>query len=516
MATILRPKISDIIIPAFQTIQNETQKILFVGQMTIAGSATAGQLYINIENDNQEDALFGRNSMLATMIRAAKRINKVSRCDAIPLDDAGTATAAAGNVTFTGTATASGTLKVYIGSKINNFYEISVASGDTETVIGTELETLITADTTSLITAVNTAGNVALTAVNKGLEGDNIGLEIEGEIAGISVALTKMIGGTTNPTLTGIFDVIGNIRYQTIIWPSTYDLAELKTFLDNRFNVNYRILDGVGIVCLQDSFSGLKTTANAENTQNLLILANQAIGQTEYIAGAIFEMDYVISAYFGATRALRLSPAADISQYVISSQGALDSIGGAALATKPYFNTPFYYLPLIDHDKQFTDEEVDELTEAGATILGNNPANDIIIAADVVTTYKRDIAANPDLSFKYLNYVDTASNIREYFQNNLRTRFSQTRLTLGDIVPGRSMANRGVISGYLTQLFVTLSTPDYVLVPAGEDARNYFNQNKIIELDLELGKVSITMKVPIITQLREMVITMQLSFSTNS
>lgn len=515
MSTVLRPKISSIIEPAFQTIQNESQKILFVGQMT-TGTATTGNLYTNIENNNQEDTLFGRNSMIATMIRAGKRVNKVSRFDAIPLDDAVAGVAASGNVTFTGTATGSGTFKIYIGSKINNFYELSVAIDDTAADIGTQLETLITADTTSLATAINTAGDVALTAVNKGLEGDRIGLHFEGEVAGINIALTKFTAGTTNPTLTGIFDVIGNIRYQTVIWPSTYDLTELKTFLDDRFNVNYRILDGIGFVCITTTFSGLKTTANAENTQNLVILGNQAISETEYISGAIFEMDYVIAAYFGATRALRLSPNADISRYVISSQGSLDAIGGVALATKPYFNTPFYYLPLIDHDKQFIDEEINELTEAGITILGNNAANDYIIAADAVTTYKRDIAGNPDLSFKYLNYVDTISNIREYFQNNLRVRFDQARLTLGDVVPGRPMANKGIISGYLTQLYVNLSGPAYVLIPAGEDSRKYFNQNKTIDLDLELGKVSISMKVPIVTQLREIVITMQLSFSTNN
>jgi len=516
MATILRPKVTIDIIPAFQTIQNETQKVLFVGQMTTAGSATAGQLYTNIENNNQEDALFGRKSMLATMIRAAKRINKISRFDAIPLDDAGAATASVGNIQFSGTASASGIFKVFVGSKLNNYYELSVANTDTADDIGSQLEALINADTTSLVTAVNTSGDVALTAVNKGLEGDRITLSIEGEVTNISVTLTKFTGGGTNPTLTNIFDVVGNLRYQTVIWPSTYDLTELTTFLDNRFDVEDRILDGVGFVSITDSFSGLKTTANAKNTQNLVILGNQAVLQTYYVGGAIFEMDYVIAAYFGAIHALRLSPDADISRYVISTQGALDSIGGVGLATKPYFNTPFYYLPLIDHDKQFTDEEVDELTEAGATILGNNPANDIIIAADVVTTYKRDIASNKDLSYKYLNYVDTASNIREFFQNNLRTRFQQSRLTLGDIVPGRAMANRGVISGYLIQLFVTLSTADYVLVPAGEDARNYFNQNKTIKLDLELGKVLITMKTPIVTQLRKIEIPMQLSFSTNS
>ena len=50
----------------------------------------------------------------------------------------------------------------------------------------------------------------------------------------------------------------------------------------------------------------------------------------------------------------------------------------------------------------------------------------------------------------------------------------------------------------------------------GEDARNFFDENLIISIDKSLGKVTIQMTVPIVTQIREIVATMKIAFSTTS
>ena len=118
------------------------------------------------------------------------------------------------------------------------------------------------------------------------------------------------------------------------------------------------------------------------------------------------------------------------------------------------------------------------------------------------------------MSFKYLNYVDQASNVREYFHNNLRETFKNSRLTEGDLIPGYTMANAGSIRAEVMKLYGELS--DFALVPSGETARKAFLAKLEIEIVEIQGLVNITMLDPVITQLREIDATMQLTFSVNS
>lgn len=509
------PKISLSITGAPTPVLNQPQKVLLIGQMTSAGSATAGALVQDIGNESEENALFGENSMLAEMVRAFKRINQVSRLDAIPLDDNGSGVAATATITFTATPTATGSLNFYIGSKINHIYTIPVALTDTATTLAGALEAAINADTQAPVTANNVAGVLTLTAVNAGTVGNGIGIAFDGLVAGVSVVTTAMASGATDPSLTGLFDPVASIRYQTVIYPTEYTLTTLTSFLNARFNVYNNILDGVGIITKVDSYANIQTLANAQNTQSLVIIGNQLINRNTLRGGAIFELSYVTSTEFGAVRALRLTQDANISQYVIGGSSR-DQFGGAAIASLPYFNSPFYNLPLILPGDEWTQLQVDALLTAGAMVLGNNSANNLIIAGQAVTTYKTDAGGNPDPSYKFLNYVDTMSNIREYMFNNAKADYRQSRLTEGDLIPNRKMANQGSIAASFTGYYQTLAGVDYVLVQSGESALRFFKQNLSVTLDLSLGKVSLSMKTPIVTQLREIIGTVQLSFSTNS
>ena len=496
-------------------VGEQPQRVLMVGQMTSAGSATSGALVQNIQNDGSENDLFGENSMLADMVRAFKRINKFSRLDCIPLSDNGSGVAATGSIAFSGTATASGSLFFSIAST-NFTFELPVTSGQTASQLATALSALINADTKVPVTASPTTGTVPLTAVNKGTVGNEIGLQVVGTIAGISVALTALTSGANNPSLTGLFSVVDNIRYQTVVYPSNYTLSVLTTsFLIPRFNVNNQILDGVGIITATDSLADLITLGNANNTQTLNILSNQEVSTSTYKGGAIFEMTYNISAYFGAIRSLRLTDGVNISRYVVGGLSA-DQFGGAALATLPYFNTPIPYLPLIASGNEFTQEEIDELLTAGVSIIGNNVAGTEIVLGEQVTTYKTDSGGNPDLSYKYLNYVDTISGAREYQFNNLKADCRQSRLTDGDLVPNRKMHNPSSIAALMVGYYKTLSGEDYVLVEAGEEALQFYKDNLLVTINKALGAAYITQKVIIVTQLRRIVATIQIAFSTNN
>ena len=516
MTTVMQPKVNVNIVPSSEEAENTGQKILFVGQM-LTGTATAGALVENVANGGAEDALFGATSMLATLIRANKVRNQQVQIDVIPLADNGSGVDATGTMAISGTATEAGVLTVIAGSERNHTYSIAVASGDTATVIGDAIESAITADANSPVTASNTTGTVTITAANAGTYGNSIPLEIRGEVAGVTSTVTGMASGATDPVLTSVFDVVAGQRYQGVVWPYPSATTELRAFLDPRFNSDGVVLDGVGFTAINDTLSNLSSLASPLNSQSLVIFGGKIESEANYKGGDVVEIPMVKAAVFAGYRGLRLDvDGFNVADLVITANGPLDSFGGPALASKPYFNTPFADLLPIKVGRGFDNSEIESLKDDGVSLMGNNIAGNGVITGEIVTTYKTDVAGNADVTFGFLNYVDTASQAREYFYNNYRKRFAQSRLTEGDILKGRDMANAGVIRSYSKRLFQDLSGVDFVLLESGEDALIFFNDNMIISIDKALGKVTIQMTVPIVTQIREIAATMKIAFSTNA
>jgi phage tail sheath gpL-like len=517
--SIINPIINTQILSANQESQNEEQKILFIGQKVAAGTAPAGVLVESIENDNSQYTLFGQNSILSNMVTAAKRINKISRIDAIPLDDDGAGVDATGTVVFGGAPTEAGTIQIVVGGSKKHTYTLAITSGASLTSIGNLLADAITADASVPVSAVNVTGTVTLTADNAGLEGNFISIRSIGSVAGLTVTITGMSGGATNPSLDNVLDVVENIRYQTIVFPSSYLINDtndnILDFLENRWNPSGdRIFDGVGIMCVTDTFANLKAATYADNAKTICPISNIQVADSDFDGSALLELDYEIASQFAAIRALRLTTDANISDYVDATQGANDAFGGIHISTLPYHNTPFANLPLIDTKYQLTYLERQELKAVGWTILGNNISNTSIISDSAVTRYLKDAAGDDDLSFKYLNYVDQASVVREYFHNNLRRIFRQTRLTEGDLVDGYNMANAGIIKAELASLYTDLA--NLAIVISGETATKAFADSIVITIDEITGTVTIEMLDPVVSQLRQMNITMKLTFSVNS
>jgi hypothetical protein len=511
-----KPEIFFNITPASQTISNAPERILIIGQQTAAGTATSGDLQTNIGNDSSVwEGLYGEDSMLSGMIRASKDINGQTRTDAIGLDDNGAGTAATGTIVFAGgPATEDGTLTVIAGSEKDHSYEIAVAKDDTITDIGDALDVLVAADSKAPFSSANVTGTVTATFGHKGTVGNNMTLKVVGSVAGITHSVTAMSGGATDPVLTGLFDAIEGERYRTIIWPGNWGYTEIVAEMDSRFPANNKILDGVAISTLTDTFSNLETAGNAQNSRSLFINGNNLVNDTSYKGSAIAEFDYKVSAQIGAVRALRLTEDANISRYTATVNASRDGFGGPAISSLPYHNTPFFNLPVIDAGKGFDSTEVDDLGDARVSVLGNNDNTTNIIAGTFYTTRKTDAASNPEDTFKFLNNVDTSTSVREFIFNNQKATFSQTRLTDGDLQPNRNMANKESIEAHLDKLYNTLSGPDWVLTQAGEAARTFFKENRSATLELLTGTVTIDMKVPIVVGLRTIIETMQIAFST--
>ncbi len=511
---VLQPSVSLALANVNRAVSNFDHKVLLVGQITSAGSAVDGQLNENLSaTTNVEDALFGADSMLASMVRAFRAVNRQTQIDTIAVDDDGSGIPRVMTVTYVGTAGDAGTLTLAVGSERNHKFTLSVAFGATETTIAAAMAVLVQADGDCPFNATSVAGVLTLTAVNDGIVANYLGIEAAGTVAGITgMAVAQGTPGSVEPTLTAVLTPAVN-RYQGIVWPWASDVATVEAFLDARFNPTNEVLDGVVFVSSVDSHSTTLSTLAARNSESVVFFCDKLEAETNYIGPSMNEPSYDRLAQFAAVRALRLTQDASISQFLTSS-ASRDQFGGPALASLPYFNTALPALSLIKTPRGWTELEIEQITAGGGAVIGLNRTGTDVIVGEVATVYKTDIAANPDPTFGFLNFVDTSSNIREYFFNNLKSRFAQSRLTDGDVVSGRDMANKTIIKAYCAQLYGDLSGVDFVLTQAGETALQYFKDNIVVVLDLALGKATITMFVPIVTQLRVIIGTVKIAFDT--
>lgn len=492
------------------------EKLLFVGQM-LTGSASSGALQENILSDKAEDTLFGSASPLATAIRRGRRRNSATQFDAIGVADAGGGTAATGVFAISGTATEAGELTFYVGSKKHDSFKIAIANSDSATVIGGALATALGADSEVMVTAANVTGTVTLTAKTKGKFGNTLGIRVDGAVAGVTVALTAFTGGATDPTLTGIFDAIGDNRYQGIVWQFDQEISELTDLLDPRFNVSNDIQDGVGFVGMTDTLANHLSTLGGLNSKSLSINVDKLIDNSDHKGAAVLDVPFIKAAEFASIRALKRTEDAVLGDLVIS-RSRLDSFGGIWQNSKPYANTPFADLLVPDVDDSFTNTEIGQLLSAGGWVIDSNRARNNVIAGEVVTTYKNDVAGNPDPTFGFLNYVDTSTAGREFIVNNTRAKYPQYRATGGALIPGVDSANEASIAAYVAELNGLLGDRGIVNSGVGTingetvDYDKLFRENLVVILNPVTGKFSVSFKMYIVVQLRAVIYDMAVSF----
>jgi phage tail sheath gpL-like len=534
MTTILQPKVTVNKLPAFLPATLQEQKILVIGQKNTINSIS-GNLYENISKD-QIRFLSGDNSFLLNSLNAIFDVFEKSgslilpQVDIIPLDDNVGGIQATSTLTIaeiggaTNQATVAGQIDFIIGSEYLYKFSIPVTVGQA-IISGTgnisdALADAINANTDIPLSASNASGVITLTCTHKGTIGNSITVKVNGltksganyVLGNVGVTITSFTSGATDPIVTNILDVVGNRRYQTITHPIEYGIDfSVINFLDSRFNVNNNILDGVCIVKNTDTLANLKTNLGLLNSQSLVYLCDKIVTEDTFKGSALIDLNFVLAARFAALRALRLTENANITRIVLtSSVGVNDTIGGIHISTLPYFNTPIFSVSPMEQQFGFTQTEIEELENEGGSVIGNNVVGNSVILGEIVTTYKTDTSANPDPTWHYLNTVDTLSVSAEYFFNNIKSDFAQSRLTTGDLINGYAMVNEESFKGQMKKYFIDLS--EVVVVPSGKEAIDYFLNNLDIIIDLLDGKITANTNLPIVTQLREILVNLRTTF----
>jgi hypothetical protein len=385
---------------------------------------------------------------LAHALTRAREVNPVTRFDAIGLNLTGESKGI-GGIIFAGTATADGTLQLTLGSRNAEPYVLSVSAGDTAATIVTALAAAVTASPSEFIDASPSGSAVLLTATVRGTWSQSIGVNLTGTVPGITFTVNQF-GATvagTDGSLTGVLDVIGADRYQGIVWMFE-DPTDVVSVLDARFNVTNDIQDGRLFYGKIDTLANHLTALASLNSSSVCACVDRRAGTANYAGPTVFEPAHLKVAEFAAIRALRRTDGALLGNTVIA-RSAGDAFGGPHTNSKPYFNTPLANAGLPFVGTSWDQTEVAQLEAAGGFVMDANRAQNTVITGDVVTTYKTDAAGNPDTTWKYLNYVDTATACREYLINNTRAQYPQYRGTAGALIPGVDSANEASVAAFI-------------------------------------------------------------------
>jgi phage tail sheath gpL-like len=169
--------------PSYANTAAPIQRTLLIGQMSSTGTFTPN-VPARISSASLAVTGAGRGSILAQMAAYYEQADPQGDLHVLPLSDAA-GTAATGQIAVTGPATASGAIALYVAGIL---VSVPVTTGDTATNIATNIAAAINASlgqTNSAmtpcglpVTATCTTGTVTLTAVNKGLAGNDIDLRI--------------------------------------------------------------------------------------------------------------------------------------------------------------------------------------------------------------------------------------------------------------------------------------------------------------------------------------------------
>jgi phage tail sheath gpL-like len=204
------------------------ERVAFFAQYN-SGYTPNNNVAQNVTSADEVKALAGRGSMAARM---AERIFQNLGAGSIVVDwfplAAGTGSSE-GLIEIVGPATGAGTLSLYIGG---DAVQIDVESGDSATDIATALAAAINADLDLPVTATSDYGDLVLTAKNTGLAGDQIDLRMDyasgdadNEPAGVTVNITAMDGGTTNPSIETALTNLAGTFYTFIACPFNDDTS---------------------------------------------------------------------------------------------------------------------------------------------------------------------------------------------------------------------------------------------------------------------------------------------------
>ena len=393
----------------------QNQRALLIGQITSSGTATLN-IAVQAYSQTQVNGLCGLNSMLALAYAAYRTMDQFGEVWIGPVADPVGGTSAAGSISFTGPATAAGTLALYLmGVSI----PVAVNLGDTATIIASNVAAAITgASWVACSAAVDgtNAFQVDLTARHKGLALNDIDIRFnyhgaqngEATPPGVGFTVSPFASGAGAPVLTTLLSNLGVQLFDFIALPytDTTSLTALQTFLSDSSGrwAAENMLYGHVFAAYRGTFSNRTTFGTGRNDQHATILGFYDSPTPAWLEAADWCAAHVIR--------LRVNPAQGVSTQALNMLPPPI----ASQDTPGERNTL-----LFDGISTFT------VDNAGVCRIDRS-----------ITTYQSNPSGQPDNSYLNTNLL---------FQAMYAARYIQAQVTSQFIVPGKILVSNGTPIG---------------------------------------------------------------------
>jgi phage tail sheath gpL-like len=410
---------------AVQGLSSQPHRVLLFGTKLAGGSATA-LTPVKVTREDQADDLFGAGTPLAEMCRLFRKHNKTVELTVIPQVEAA-GTAATAKVTITGTATAAGTLYMYVSGRR---FPVAVAEGDIEDDVSAAAIAAVEADDRCYCGAVVDGvdpNKFDLTAKFKGASGNSLQVDFnyhEGESfpPGITASTTVFASGATDPSVSAAIAVMGDTQYHTVLmpWTDTTNLNALKTAMETRWGPT-KSNEGLSIMGFWGTYSDTQTFTNGRNSKTEVVLCT----------GKAPTPPWEYAAIFAAYESALTDPAL------------------------PRFNIKLPdCLPPKLESSRFTKEERELLLEDGGSTVRVNDAGDVYTES-VLTTYQTNDIDIEDDSFQWIETLRCASYYRQDMLVALGLRFINHKVADDDtpVGPGQRVATPSLVRGFVLQRY---------------------------------------------------------------
>ncbi len=399
-------------------------RLLIVGQKLAAGTAAA-LAPIVVAEAAQASALFGRGSMLARMVRAAKAADRYSELTVIPLADLDAGTAATGTITVTGPSTGAGTIALMIaGQRV----PVTVASGATANNTATAIGAAINAALDLPVTATVATSVVTLTARHKGTTGNDIDVrhshyQGEGLPAGIGIAIVAMANGAGDPDYATVWPVVGDSNYRTIILgtASATTLGVAKTELDDRWGP-VRMLESMAYGAKTGNQAAASAFGGALNSQLISVIGTGASPTPPWEFAASYG---AIAGYYS-----HIDPARPLQ--TLALPGVIGPKDGA----------------------RFTRAERELLLRDGIATYSVDQDGTVRIER-AITTWQTNSAGLDDTAYLDMETVHTLAFFRQALRIRIATKFPRHKLASDgtNFSRGQAIVTPGIIRAEIVALF---------------------------------------------------------------
>ena len=399
-------------------------KAIIIGQSV----STIVETPVLITSTKQAKNLYGVGSMLAIQVAAFFNNNEDTELWVQPLNDVA-GTDATGTITYTGTATESGTAFIYVGGVQ---VQVGISKTDTATTVASNAVIAINKNVDLPVIASNATGTITLTAKNSGTKGNSINTTVnlypqfETTPSGLSAIVVQMSNGATDPSITTAIAAIGDAEFEYWIQPyaDTTSLDALRDELDTRWG--NKQLYGHAFTSINDTVAGLDTTGSARNDEHQTIVGYYNSPTWDVVVGASYAAVVVKSLNIDPARPLQTLSVAGIVTPNISS-----------IMTESEMNTLLY-------------SGVSPLSYEGG----------IARVVSTITTYQTDAFGSADPSYLYVNTLSSLSYITRTIRNMVQTKFSRVKLADDgtSFGAGQAIVTPKIVRGEIVSVYNDLVT----------------------------------------------------------